>query len=218
MPSIYQKNPIILHFNQSKDDVLAVQTMIRNTGGTCTIIQSDLNDPKTYQLMNAIYEISPSITAIIHNASVFDPGELIDTDYTLLKRQFDVNTFSPMLMTIEYAKRQKNGQIITLLDTQIQRYQTNRFAYLMSKKSLADFTQMAAKSLAPEIRVNGIMPGWVLDPVDKKLSQEEKVARAKAIPLQKAGGPSDICHAVDYLINAPFVTGEMLDVSGGCCL
>ena len=214
-----KKEPILVHYNQSKEDAIQLQSSIRNNGGTCDIIHADLNQPNTIpQFMDDIYAMTPTLNTIIHNASVFDPGDLLDTDYTLLKRQFDVNTFSPMLMCIEFAKRQRDGHIINILDTQIQRNPTNRFAYLMSKKSFADFTQMAAKSLAPGIRVNGIMPGWILDPVDTVLSDQDRYDRAQAIPLKKGGSPKDICHAIDYLMSAEFVTGEQLDVSGGCCL
>ena len=196
-----------------------MQSLIKNNGGTCDITHADLNQPENISyLMESVYKITPKLDAIIHNASVFDSGDLTDTDYALLKRQFNVNTFSPMLMSIEYAKRQKEGHIITLLDIQNQQNQTSRFAYLMSKKSLGDFTQMAAKSLAPGFRVNGIMPGWILDPIDTILSSEDRMKRKQNIPLKSAGSPSDICHAIDYLMDADYVTGELLDVSGGCCL
>ena len=77
---------------------------------------------------------------------------------------------------------------------------------------------MAAKSLAPGFRVNGIMPGWILDPIDTILSSEDRMKRKQNIPLKSATSPSDICHAIDYLMDADYVTGELLDVSGGCCL
>ena len=86
-------------------------------------------------------------------------------------------------------------------------------AYTLSKKALADFTLMAAKELAPDIRVNGIAPGFILPPTDAEPSVDQRIVGK--IPLQCRGELDNVVHAVKYLIKNPFVTGEILYVDGG---
>ena len=71
---------------------------------------------------------------------------------------------------------------------------------------------MAAKELAPGIRVNGIAPGYILPPADTEPSDQRVVGK---IPLQCQGELDNVVHAVKYLIKNPFITGEILYVDGG---
>ena len=74
-------------------------------------------------------------------------------------------------------------------------------------------TRQLALELAPTIRVNAVAPGYVLPPPDFSKSQ---IARAEArIPLQRWGTPDDVAGAVQYLLEADFVTGEVIVIDGG---
>ena len=71
---------------------------------------------------------------------------------------------------------------------------------------------MAAKELAPKIRVNAICPGLVLPPDDKINFFNDMI---KSIPLKKAGNIDNITKALSFLINNDFVTGQILYIDGG---
>ena len=74
-------------------------------------------------------------------------------------------------------------------------------------------TRVAARSLAPEVRVNGIAPGTVLPP--ESMTDDEIRRLAERAPLKKNGSPEDVVRALRYLLQADFVTGETLVVDGG---
>jgi NAD(P)-dependent dehydrogenase (short-subunit alcohol dehydrogenase family) len=74
-------------------------------------------------------------------------------------------------------------------------------------------TRALAHALAPEIRVNAVAPGVVLLPAEWSASDAEHLR--KTTPLQRLGTPADVASAVLYLVEATYVTGEVLIVDGG---
>jgi len=72
---------------------------------------------------------------------------------------------------------------------------------------------MAAKQLAPKIRVNGICPGDILPLAG--LDQSYLSKRSKRLPVKKVGSVSNVIKALDYLMSNDFVTGQCLFVDGG---
>lgn len=83
----------------------------------------------------------------------------------------------------------------------------------MSKAAVVQMTRALARSLAPAIRVNAIAPGVVLLPEGWEDASAQRLA--STTPLRRLGGPDDVVHALEYLLDASFVTGEVLVVDGG---
>ena len=67
--------------------------------------------------------------------------------------------------------------------------------------------------MAPLVRVNAIAPGNVLPPESE--SPEETRASLKHVPLGRVGHPDDVVGAVRFLVEARYVTGEVIVVDGG---
>ena len=120
----------------------------------------------------------------------------------------------------EFAKQNfenSEGFILNMLDKNISRKNTSFVSYLLSKKSLHELTQIAAFELAPSIRVNSISPGFIIEEegITDAFYTENKL---KSIPLKRKGSVADIIHALDFLLNAKYVTGETITVDGGSFL
>jgi NAD(P)-dependent dehydrogenase (short-subunit alcohol dehydrogenase family) len=86
-------------------------------------------------------------------------------------------------------------------------------AYGLAKKSLRDATEAAALEWAPEIRVNGVAPGFVLPPPGVSPEKMEKFL--PGIPMRRAATPEEIADACWFLATAPILTGQILFVDGG---
>mgnify|MGYP003906495353 CR=1 FL=1 len=69
--------------------------------------------------------------------------------------------FSQMLNAEKY--KMKEVDIINMIDVNIFHNQTSHFYYLLSKKSLAEFTRMLALEVSSIARVNGISPGFIFN-------------------------------------------------------
>ncbi len=87
--------------------------------------------------------------------------------------------------------------------------------YSIAKAGLAALTRSLALELAPEVRVNGVSPGAILWP-EQNHDLEAQAEILGKIPLSRAGEPVDIARAVRFfLIDAPYITGQILAVDGG---
>nr|XP_023679272.1 carbonyl reductase family member 4 isoform X1 [Paramormyrops kingsleyae] len=85
--------------------------------------------------------------------------------------------------------------------------------YSASKAGLQGFTLSLAKEVAPRnIRVNLVAPGLIRTDMTAALDEDEL---KRAVPLGRFGEPRDVAHAVHFLLETPYVTGQVLLVDGG---
>ena len=84
--------------------------------------------------------------------------------------------------------------------------------YCVSKAGVIMLTRCLARALAPEITVNAIAPGTISFPGDAPDLAEDYIRLA---PLHRTGTAKDIEDAVMFLIQSPFVTGQVMVVDGG---
>jgi ketoreductase RED2 len=91
--------------------------------------------------------------------------------------------------------------------------------YSVSKAGLNQLTQLLARSLGPDIRVNAIAPGFIETPwtSGEKWAERQKHVQDKS-PLRRTGSPADIAEACLGLIRSEYVTGAVLSVDGGLSL
>jgi 3-oxoacyl-[acyl-carrier protein] reductase len=84
--------------------------------------------------------------------------------------------------------------------------------YYVSKTGLLVLTRALAAAYAERnIRVNMVSPGQLDNSID--LPPPHEIGRS--VPLGRAGALQDVAQAVEYLLDAPYVTGVNLDVAGG---
>src|SRR5436190_1636511 len=83
----------------------------------------------------------------------------------------------------------RRGVVINLCDLAGLQSWSGYAAHGISKAALVHLTKVAARALAPEVRVAGIAPGSVLPP--ESMSDDQLQALARATPLQRIGSPDD---------------------------
>ncbi|MCB1112195.1 MAG: 3-oxoacyl-[acyl-carrier-protein] reductase [Chlamydiia bacterium] len=90
--------------------------------------------------------------------------------------------------------------------------------YAASKAAIIGYTKSIARELAPRnIRANCVAPGFIQTRMTDKLTQEQKEATLKNVPLGRMGEPDDIANAVLFLVSdeGGYITGQTLTVDGG---
>ena len=92
--------------------------------------------------------------------------------------------------------------------------------YAASKAAVIGLTRGMAKELAPrQYHVNVLAPGFIIDtPFHETFTGVEKYDSIVAgIPLQRAGVPDDVAHAVLYFVSdlGSWVTGQLAEINGG---
>jgi 2-amino-4-hydroxy-6-hydroxymethyldihydropteridine diphosphokinase len=91
--------------------------------------------------------------------------------------------------------------------------------FALVKGAVMAFTRSLAKSLAPEVRVNCLAPGWIRTAWGETASRywQERVRRET--PLARWGLPEDVAAAAVWLASpeAAFITGQIIPINGGAC-
>jgi pteridine reductase len=106
------------------------------------------------------------------------------------------------------------GKIVLIADWSVfNRPYTNFVPYNVAKSAVMALTKSLAKELAPSILVNSVAPGPILKPAN--LTDEENAEVLKNTPVGHWGGAEEIAKAIMYLLDADFVTGQILFVDGG---
>ncbi|SFG23636.1 NAD(P)-dependent dehydrogenase, short-chain alcohol dehydrogenase family [Palleronia marisminoris] len=107
--------------------------------------------------------------------------------------------------------RAANGSMILMSSTRAFMSEPNTEAYAATKGGLVALTHALAVSLGPAVRVNGIAPGWIVTGDFDALRDVDHTQH----PAGRAGKPSDIARAVEYLAGSEFTTGQILTIDGG---
>ncbi len=205
---------VVIHHRGPAERAAEVAAAVEAQGRRCLTLAADLDDPAAVgALMGRAIEAAGRLDGLVNNASVFEPGRLLGTDDALLDRTLAVNLRAPLVLIRDFARRVDTGLVVNLLDSRVESLDWTHFAYTLSKQALREVTRMAALELAPGIRVNGVAPGPVLPPED--LGDDYLAARVAETPLGRSGGVADVAAALGWLIDADFVTGQVVYVDGG---
>jgi NAD(P)-dependent dehydrogenase (short-subunit alcohol dehydrogenase family) len=105
------------------------------------------------------------------------------------------------------------GAIVNIVDLSVWQPWPVFAAHGVSKAALLAFTHQLAFELAPTIRANAVAPGPVM-PAPRQDANSIAEAAQNTL-LKRWGTPEDVAHAVRYLIEADFVTGDVITVDGG---
>ncbi|PKG49422.1 MULTISPECIES: SDR family oxidoreductase [Halomonadaceae] len=204
---------IALHVNHSREEAEEVASGIRAKGRECEIFHCDFLNDDLNVLIQSAKQRFPGLNLLLNSASAYEPAPIAGTDLAMLEAQFRVNMFTPLLLTRHFAEVVQEGQVINIIDNKVAYHQYPYAAYLLSKKSLAEMTRMAALEFAPRIRINGLAPGVVL-PASQRTSDYVQW-RIEGIPLKQQGEPAHLVQALYYLLDNTFVAGQILFVDGG---
>ena len=210
---------IIIHYNSSIEDAQSLaEEMNAQRKNSAFIIQANLdNAENVLKLAETALSLSGRIDGLINNASTFYPTPMGSFSEEHWEALMGSNLKAPLFLTQFLCEtlRKNKGFIINITDINVNKALTNHSIYLAAKSGLQTITQSLAKELAPDIRVNAIAPGAILEPPNVTWTKEQKDNIIKLIPMSRMGNEKDIADAAIYLSEAEYVTGQVLNVDGG---
>lgn len=207
---------VAVHYHRSAGEAEALVADLRAAGGQARAFGEDLGvSGAAARLAARVVEELGGVDVLVNSASVFPPETLEETDEALFDRTLAVNLRAPFFLIRHLAAtlRERRGVVVNMADLAGMQPWARYAAHSLSKAALVHLTRVAARALAPEVRVVGIAPGAVLPPEGTPPEEMERLARRAA--LGRTGSPQDVVRALLYLLDAEFVTGEVLVVDGG---
>jgi len=114
--------------------------------------------------------------------------------------------------------KQRSGKIVNIASIIGIIGNAGQANYAASKAGLIGLTKSSAKELASRgINVNAIAPGFIQTPMTDKLTDDQKDAMLKLIPLGFLGKPKNVADLVLFLVGdtSSYITGEVIKVDGG---
>lgn len=210
---------IALHYRHSAAGAEALAEELNGyRPDSVSLHQGDLLDlERLAPLVEEVVARWGRLDVLVNNASTFYPTPV----GTVTENQWDdlmgSNLRAPFFLAQAAAPHlaEHQGCIVNIVDIHAERPMKGHPVYSMAKAGKAMLTKALAKELAPDIRVNGVAPGAILWP-EAEMSDETRGQILDRIALGRKGEPEDIARAVRFFIlDAPYVTGQILAVDGG---
>jgi len=205
---------VIVHANRHAE---AAERLAAEIGGCATAF--DVVDAHaSLAALESLLEAGP-IQVLVNNAGVHDdaafPGMKREQWERVIAVALDgfYNVTQPLSLPMI---RTRWGRIINITSVTAEignRGQTN---YAAAKGALHATTRSLARELASRgITVNCVSPGLIDTAMSAGAFDEATIRRL--VPLQRAGTPDDVAHAVAFLASdaASYITGQILSVNGG---
>ena len=210
---------IIIHYNSSKNDAQVLADEINgNNPDSAITVQGNLDVKEDVEkVINEVRDAFPTIDLLINNASTFYPTPIEDISEEHWDKLVGSNLKGPLFLIkgLKDKLKESKGSIINITDTNLSKGVANYSIYSAAKAGLESITKGLARELAPDIKVNAIAPGAMLEPPDVTWTEEQKSKVISSIPLNRMGSEKDISEAVKFLAKSNYINGQIIKVDGG---
>lgn len=215
----------LVHARSNHAGAEATAAEIRGLGRQAVTQLADLADPQAHEkLVDAAWQWQGAVDIWVNNAGVdVLTGELAQRSFEeKLSLLLAVDVTATVRLSRLVGKRMQergHGVILNMGWDQAERGMAGDSGEMFSavKGAVMTFSRSLARSLAPQVRVNCLAPGWIRTAWGETTSAAWKQRAMKESLLERWGTPEDVAEAACYLASprASFITGETLSVSGG---
>ena len=211
---------VLVHYRNAAQEAHALQQELNGLRArSVALARADLLAPGALpQLVKDAVTAFGKIDGLVNNASSFYATPVGAIDERAWDELIGANLKAPLFLSQAAAPelRKTQGVIINIIDIHAELPMKNHVVYNVAKGGLLALTRSLARELGPQVRVNGVSPGTVLWPEDAAWQNDiERQRIVNQTLLKRTGEPDDIAAAVEFLMTAPYVTGQILAVDGG---
>ena len=200
----------------------AAELIERETGRPCLPLACHVGDWEACDaLVETVYETYDRIDVLVNNAGM---SPMYESPGSVTRELFDkvigVNLAGPYRLSAivgEQMARGEGGSIINVSSIASMAPTAAELPYAAAKAGVNNLTEGLARTFAPKVRCNCIMPGPFLTDIAEAWSDQVKEQVAGMVPLGRAGQPEEIVGAALYLASdaSRFTNGAIIKVDGG---
>jgi len=206
---------VAITYKGSKAEALATVEDLKQLNVRAMAVACDVRNLDSVQAaVAAVIKEFGRLDTLVNNAGTFETAALESISLAQWDKMFETNTRGPFLVAqAAYPHlRASGGRIINIGSLGGLHPWPTHGHYCTSKAALHMLTQTMAKAFAPEISVNCVAPGMIVngevDPAYEHFAQKT--------PMERNGTPNDVAEAVLFFARGPhFITGQILAVDGG---
>lgn len=213
---------VALNFASNEAKAAELKLEIEKTGGSAELAKFDVSN--SAEVDAAIEVLSAKygpIKVLVANAGITIDSLLMRMKDEDLDRTLDVDLKGAIYCARAASRgmmRAREGSIILISSVVGEMGNAGQSAYAAAKAGLIGFAKSVAKELASRnIRCNVVAPGYIQTDMTGALTEAQKDAILRGIPLGSFGTPEDISETVSFLASpaARYITGQVIGVNGG---
>jgi 3-oxoacyl-[acyl-carrier protein] reductase len=217
---------VIVHGRASHESALAVaEECRRRSGGRAEVLMADLADHEAGDtLVDRAWDLWGGLDAWLQIAGADTlTGAAASLDFDAkLDLLWSVDVAATIRLCRRVGRRMKEaggGVLVTMgwdqAETGMEGDSGELFA--ATKGAIMAFTRGLALSLAPEVRVNALAPGWIRTAWGEKASESWQERAIRETPQARWGTPEDVARVARFLVgpDSAFLTGQVVRVNGG---
>ncbi|MDJ0955842.1 MAG: SDR family oxidoreductase [Arenicellales bacterium] len=221
---------VCVNYASAAGEAAKVVSDIESKGGRAIAVQADVSDEDSVERMfeKADEELGP-VTGLVNNAGIMGSrGRVEELNAELTWRMFKVNILGPLICSKAAIKRMseknggKGGAIVNISSASSRHGGAGSYVDFATSKGAVDAMNngLAREVAAESIRVNCVRPGLIMTEGNQQWEGDHPGWAASVTartPMGRAGELQDTATATLWLLSdeAQYVTGAILDVSGG---
>ena len=207
---------VVVHYRASRPEAEDAVAQIKKLGRRAIALHADLT--RTFEIKRLFEDAAQNfgrLDILVNSAANFLHTPFESTTEQIWDASLDSNLKAPFFCAQAAApllKKSGCGVIVNFADVAGLLAWPGYIPHCASKAGVIMLTRCLAKALAPDIRVNAIVPGTITMPGDPPEWERDFI---KMAPLQRSGRPADVASGVSFVVRAEFMTGQILVLDGG---
>lgn len=207
---------VVLNYHNSEESARKIASLQDNI----SIFKADVSKREEVDAMiDFTLENFGKIDLVVNNAGIAEDKLFTDITSNEWTKMLDINltgVFNVTQSALSSMLCNHSGQIVNISSIWGLVGASCEVAYSTTKGAIIAFTKALAKEVGPSnICVNAIAPGVIATDMTACYSDVEIDVLKENTPLGKIGTAEDIAQAVLFLANSKFITGEVINISGG---
>ena len=197
-----------------------LEELAASLGERAFVATSDLADPGAADvLIKAAENAMGQLDILVNNAGLTRDTLVLrmkDEDWYDVVQTDLTGVFACTRAAVRPMMKQRFGRIVNIASIAGILGNAGQANYAAAKAGVMGFTRSVARELASRnITANVVAPGLIETDLTQRMSEDAFKTLIQQVPLGRAGRPEEVADAVQYLINADYVTGQTLVVDGG---